>query len=124
MSYILVAEDDPHIQLLIQRKLEIAGHTVKTTNDGGVALDLALTTNPDLIILDIQMPTRSGLEVCNAIKQQLGKKSPPIIILSARGQSSDVAAGESVGADDYMIKPFSPADLLATINRLLGKVSA
>ncbi|MEP7287111.1 MAG: response regulator [Chloroflexota bacterium] len=119
MTYILVAEDDPHIQLLIQRKLEIAGYKVRTTNNGKSALELALTDTPRIVLLDIMLPEMNGLDVCHAIKKQLGVKAPPIMMISARGSQIDVNAAEQLGADDYLIKPFSLGDLLEHVQSLL-----
>lgn len=121
MTYILIAEDDPHIQLLIQRKLETAGYKVRTTPDGEEALRMALAERPRIMLLDVMLPGLTGLEVCHRIKQQLGREAPPVIIISARGQQSDVDAGELAGADDYLIKPFSPRDLLDHVENILRR---
>jgi DNA-binding response OmpR family regulator len=121
MTYILIAEDDPHIQLLIQRKLETAGYKVRTTSDGGEALQMVLDDPPRILLLDLMLPGMTGLEVCRNVKEQLGNKAPSVIIVSARGQQSDVDAGESAGADDYLIKPFSPRDLLDHVETILGR---
>jgi len=119
MSHILVAEDEPHILLLIQRKLETAGHLVATATNGDDALAMALRDRPDLLLLDILMPGREGLEVCKAIKTAYGASAPPVIIISALGQQLDVEAGVSAGADDYIIKPFSPRALLERVEAAL-----
>lgn len=119
MSHILVAEDEPHILLLIQRKLETAGHLVATATNGDEALAMALRDRPDLLLLDILMPGREGLEVCKAIKTAYGASAPPVIIISALGQQLDVEAGVSAGADDYIIKPFSPRALLERVEAAL-----
>lgn len=119
MSRILVAEDEPHILLLIQRKLETAGHLVTTATDGNQALELALREKPDLLLLDIMMPGREGLEVCKEVKNAYGDSAPPVIIISALGQQIDVEAGISAGADDYIIKPFSPRALLERVEAAL-----
>jgi DNA-binding response OmpR family regulator len=121
MSYILVAEDDPHIQLLIQRKLEVAGYQVRTTSDGISALEMARSNLPRIMLLDIGLPGITGLEVCQAIKQELGATAPPVLIISARGSETDVDAGDEVGADDYLIKPFSPGELLVHVEALLKR---
>lgn len=112
MTYILVAEDDPHIQLLVRRKLEGAGFEVRTTPNGNEVLSIVLASPPAVVLLDIMLPGTDGLTICRAIKQQMGENAPPIIMMSARGQQSDVDAGFEVGADDYVIKPFSPRDIL------------
>ena len=119
MTYILVAEDDPHIQLLVRRKLENAGYLVRATNDGNEALRTALATPPRMLILDVMLPGLSGLEVCKKVKNFFGPKSPPIIIISARGQQADVDAGDLAGADDYVIKPFVPRELLDHVEQVL-----
>ncbi len=120
MSTILVAEDELHILLLIQRKLESAGYTVRTTGDGATALEIALEERPDLLLLDIMLPGKEGLEVCREVKTALGADAPPVILISARGQQIDVEMGLDAGADDYIIKPFSPRVLLERVQSLLA----
>src|SRR5579859_2702840 len=120
MTNVLIAEDDPHIQLLIRKQLEVAGYRVSTTSDGNEALHLALEQPPDILILDIMLPGKDGLEICRLVKKHFGTKAPPILIMSARGQELDVDAGESAGADDYLIKPFPPRALLEHVQALLA----
>jgi DNA-binding response OmpR family regulator len=121
MKRILVAEDEPHLLLLIQRKLEAAGFEVLSTANGDdvLALALALDPAPDLVLLDIMLPGKDGLEVCEAVKSALGKSAPPVILISARGQHFDVEAGRAAGADDYIIKPFSPRALVERVQTAL-----
>jgi DNA-binding response OmpR family regulator len=119
MTYVLVAEDDPYIQLLITRKLQGAGFDVRATSNGLEALNMAITDTPAIVLLDVMLPDSNGLEICRDIKAKLGAKSPPVIIVSARGQNSDVNAATAMGADDYLIKPFAPNDLLAHVKALL-----
>lgn len=121
MSYILVAEDDPSIQLLVRRKLENAGFQVRATADGNDALAMAAAELPMLMLLDVMIPGCDGLEVCRQIKMRYGAAAPPVIIISARGQKADVDAGEEVGADDYVIKPFVPRELLEHVNAMLRR---
>jgi DNA-binding response OmpR family regulator len=121
MTYILVAEDDPHIQLLIQRKLELSGYKVQSTPDGDIALRMALENPPRLLLLDVMLPGQNGLEICRQVKEQFGSQAPKVIIVSARGQQDDVEAGDAVGADDYLIKPFQPRDLLERVEAVLGR---
>lgn len=118
MTTIIAAEDDQHIQLLIQRKLESAGYRVQMFGNGEDALAQAISTPPDMMILDVNLPGISGLHICRKVKDNFGVKAPPILIISARGTVDDVADGELAGADDYLIKPFSPADLLSIVERL------
>ena len=120
MKRILVAEDELHILLLIQRKLESAGYDVRMTSDGNEALQLALENPFDLLLLDVMLPGREGLEICREVKAVLGSKAPPIILMSARGQQLDVIAGQEAGADSYIIKPFSPSQLLEHIEKIAG----
>ncbi len=119
MKRILVAEDEVHILLLIQRKLESAGYTVITTENGNDALRIALEDRPDLLLLDIMLPGREGLDICRDVKRAYGREAPPVILVSARGQQVDVEAGLDAGADDYIIKPFSPRLLLERVQEIL-----
>ena len=121
MKYVLIAEDDPHIQLMIQRKLELAGYKTRVTANGNEAVKMALEDIPSILLLDIMLPGCSGLEVCQTVKQQLGPTAPPIIIVSAKGDPADVKAGEDAGANDYVIKPFSPGELLRHVEKLLRR---
>jgi DNA-binding response OmpR family regulator len=119
MSYILVAEDDPYIQLLVRRKLEGAGFTVRTTADGAEVMPMIEAEVPRMCLLDVMLPGKTGLEICKLIKSGMGDDAPVVIIISARGQQTDVEAGEHAGADDYLIKPFSPKELLALVQEKL-----
>lgn len=114
---ILVAEDEAHILLLIQRMLESAGYAIRATMNGGEALRLAQQERPDLILLDIMLPEQNGLQICRNIKSE--PDAPPIILISALGQQMDVEAGLAAGADDYIIKPFSPRSLIEHVERAL-----
>ena len=118
LGYVLVVEDDPSIRLLIVRKLETAGFTIRAFDKGRDALKMALEDPPRIALLDVTLPDSSGLELCRTLKRDLGEKAPPVILISARGQGTDVKAGQAVGADDYVIKPFTPSDLLARVQRL------
>lgn len=120
MRRILVAEDELHILLLIQRKLETAGYSIIAVSDGLVALEKAMEELPDLLLLDVMLPGMEGLDICRRVKQELGAEAPPIILISARGQQVDVETGLQAGADDYIIKPFSPRQLLERVQSFLG----
>ena len=122
MTYVLVVEDDPHVQFLIQRRLETAGYKVRTTNNGADALRLAQESLPRVVMLDIMLPgSLTGLDVCRELKERLKPNAPPVILVSALGQLEDVSAGEDAGADDYMIKPFSPRELLKHVEEVLKR---
>ncbi|HRE46588.1 MAG TPA: response regulator [Aggregatilineales bacterium] len=120
MSYVLVAEDDPYIQLMVRRKLEGASFAVRSTADGDQVMAMISTEKPLIVLLDVMLPGRTGLDICQQIKRDLGTGAPPVIIISARGRESDVDAGMRAGADDYLIKPFSPKELLDLIHQRLG----
>ena len=116
-GYILVVEDDPSIQLLITRKLETAGFSVRAFSKGLEALTVAFAEPPRLILLDVMLPDSNGLDLCQKVKTELGAHAPPVILISALGKGTDVQAGQAVGADDYVIKPFVPSELLARVQR-------
>lgn len=120
MSYILLVEDDRSLQFLVQRKLETEGYTVRSLADGSEALALALQERPSLLLLDIGLPSLTGFEVCREVKKHYGANSPPILIISTNGQDADVEAASDVGADDYLIKPFSLRDLAERVRAFLG----
>ena len=105
---ILIVEDEAEIAQLIQLYLEKESFTCHVCRDGITALEQFKAIQPDLIILDLMLPGLDGLEVCARIRQQPGSKDPYILMLTARGEELDRIIGLSTGADDYMVKPFSP----------------
>ena len=119
MSRILVAEDEPHILLLIQRKLESAGYEVIPSTNGEDAMKLALSDKPDLLLLDIMLPGCEGLEICRAVNATYEHQAPPVILLTALCQQIENETGMADGADDYIIKPFSPRQLLERVQSAL-----
>jgi len=121
MQRLLVAEDDPDIRDLVLFKLEAAGFDVTTVVDGREALARALQEPPDLVVLDVMMPGLSGLEVCAALREDEGTSEVPIILLTAKAQEADVTSGLSAGADDYVVKPFSPRELLTRVQAVLAR---
>jgi DNA-binding response OmpR family regulator len=117
---ILVADDEPHIRRILKTVLESGSFEVDTRPDGTAALEAA--TGPehyDLILLDIMMPGATGLEVLEQIRGIERLKSIPVVILTAKGQDADRQAALSLGANDFLIKPFSPKKLLARITEIL-----
>ena len=113
----LIVEDQPDIRKLIRMSLELGNHEVYEAYDGPEGLNLALTLKPDLVLLDIMMPGgMDGLAVCRRLK--IEAHPPLVVLLTARGQTADLAAGREAGADDYLVKPFSPLQLIDTIDRL------
>jgi two-component system, OmpR family, alkaline phosphatase synthesis response regulator PhoP len=118
---ILIVEDEAEIAQLIQLYLEKEGFTCRTCRDGLAALQTFQEQQPDLIILDLMIPGLDGLEVCARIRQQPGSKDPYIMMLTAKGEEIDRIIGLSTGADDYMVKPFSPKELVARVRALLRR---
>jgi two-component system OmpR family response regulator len=118
---ILIVEDEPEIARLIQLSLEKEGFSCYICRDGFNALQVAQEQQPDLIILDLMLPGLDGLEVCARIRQKPGTKDPYILMLTAKGEEIDRVIGLSTGADDYLVKPFSPRELVARVRALLRR---
>ena len=117
---ILIVDDEPSIQDLLVFNLEKEGYKTITASDGEEGVAVALSQNPDLILLDVMLPKADGLTVCKRIRQTLSKT--PIIMLSAKGEEIDKILGLEIGADDYMTKPFSVRELIARVKANLRKV--
>lgn len=118
---ILIVEDEAEIAQLIQLYLEKEGFSCRTCRDGITAIEIFQEQKPDLIILDLMIPGLDGLEVCARIRQKPGSKDPYILMLTAKGEELDRIIGLSTGADDYMVKPFSPRELVARVRALLRR---
>ena len=121
MQTILVADDDPDIQALVVLRLERSGYRVLRAADGEQALDMALRERPDLAVLDITMPKLDGCEVTRSLRANAETAEMPVILLTARVQESDVARGLEAGATEYVKKPFSPQELKARVQAVLGR---
>lgn len=115
----LVVEDEKRIADFLQRGLESAGYAVDAAGDGQSALEMVHSTDYDLIILDMMLPDMDGLRVLEKVRNR--KTSPPVLILSARGNVNDRVKGLETGADDYLVKPFAFAELLARVRVLLRR---
>jgi DNA-binding response OmpR family regulator len=111
METVLIVEDDPTMLRGLKDNFEFKGYKVLTASDGEKGLDAALNGRPDLILLDIMLPKINGYEICRLIREQ--KLDMPIIMLTAKGEESDIVLGLNLGADDYVTKPFSIKELLA-----------
>jgi two-component system alkaline phosphatase synthesis response regulator PhoP len=118
VKIVLVADDEPRIVQLARDYLEHAGYAVLTTGDGAGALQLARTRRPDLIVLDLGLPTIDGLDVTRSLRAE---SAVPIVILTARDDEVDKIVGLELGADDYMTKPFSPRELVARVRSVLRR---
>ncbi|MBF2036985.1 MAG: response regulator transcription factor [Leptolyngbyaceae cyanobacterium T60_A2020_046] len=118
---ILIVEDELEIANLIKLYLEKEGFTCHLCRDGQQALVLAQEIQPDVIVLDLMLPGLDGLEVCARVRQQPGAKDPYILMVTARGEEIDRIIGLSTGADDYLVKPFSPRELVARVRALLRR---
>jgi DNA-binding response OmpR family regulator len=118
---VLVVDDDPVILKLLEVNFEMEGFTVLIARDGEEGVDVAREQRPDVVISDIMMPRRSGLDLVAAMKGDPDTAAIPIILLSAKAQTADVRAGLDSGADDYVTKPFEPLDLVDRVNALLDR---
>jgi two-component system alkaline phosphatase synthesis response regulator PhoP len=118
---ILIVEDDHDIAALIAHYLEKAGYGSEIVADGAQALAAAKSTSPDLVILDLMLPGIDGLEVCRALRLDPRTAALPIIMLTARGEESERILGLDSGADDYVVKPFRPNELMARVRALLRR---
>ncbi len=120
---VLIVEDDADIAALIVHYLARSGLESEVMPDGGRALARARADRPDLLILDLMLPGLSGLEICRALRADDNTAALPIIMLTARGEESERILGLDVGADDYIVKPFSPHELMARVRALLRRTS-
>jgi len=119
---ILVIEDEKNIAELIKYNLEQEGYRVQTALRGDTGLDEARRGLPDLIILDLMLPGMNGLEICRILRQADKTASIPLIIVTAKGEEVDQIVGFELGADDYVVKPFSPRQLVARVKAVLRRV--
>ncbi|MEI8059941.1 MAG: response regulator transcription factor [Ferruginibacter sp.] len=121
---ILIADDEPDILEIIQYNLQAEGFEVSTAKNGNEAIEKAKRVLPDLIILDIMMPDKTGLEVCNILRQQPAFKNTLIIFLTALSDEGTEIKGLETGADDYLTKPISPKMLVSKVNALFRRFSS
>ncbi|MCW5667199.1 MAG: response regulator [Piscinibacter sp.] len=120
MKRILIVEDQSDIRKLIRMTLEFEDYEIHEAADGAFGLRMASAVQPDLVLLDVMMPGElDGLQVCKAIKSNPALARMKVVLLTARGQARDREAGALAGADEYLVKPFSPLQLIETIERLL-----
>lgn len=117
---ILVADDEPNIVISIEYLMKREGYTVLVARDGQEALDMIARERPELVLLDVMMPKKSGFEVCQAVRANEELQSTKILMLTAKGRDTDLAKGLALGADAYMTKPFSTRELVQKVAEMLG----
>jgi DNA-binding response OmpR family regulator len=122
MERVLIVDDDPDIQRLVSYNLSQAGFHVTAASSGRTALEAVHDQLPDLIVLDLMLPDIDGMEVCRTLRQRDDSRRIPIIMLTARGEEIDRVVGFELGADDYVMKPFSPRELVLRIKSIFRRV--
>jgi two-component system phosphate regulon response regulator PhoB len=122
MPSVLIVEDEDSIVALLEYNLEKAGYFVRSTADGEEALLMIEESMPDIVLLDWMLPNLTGLQICKRIRSNKRTAKLPIIMLSARGEESDKIDGLEGGVDDYLVKPFSPKELMARINAVFRRI--
>lgn len=120
---ILIVDDEPNIVAALEFLLQQRGYEVHIANDGVEALELVEARVPDLVLLDVMMPKKSGYDVCRRIRERADWRHIKVVMLSARGREAEVDKGLALGADLYVTKPFSTRELSAKIKALLEQVS-
>ncbi len=118
---ILIVEDELDILNLLKYNFQNEGYEVLTAEDGYLGLEIAEHQRPDLILLDILLPGKSGFQVCQSLKSKIKTKDIPIIMLTAKGEEKDRINGLELGADDYVVKPFSPKELVLRVKAVLKR---
>ncbi len=118
---ILIVEDEPDILNLLHFNLQNHGYQAFSARDGEQALDLYQQVKPDLVILDIMLPGKSGLQVCKEIRTAAGGQETAVLLLTAKGEEQDRVLGFETGADDYVVKPFSPRELILRVQAILRR---
>ncbi|MGF1642723.1 MAG: response regulator transcription factor [Thiotrichales bacterium] len=118
---ILIADDEPNILISLEYLMKREGFETIVAEDGQAALDAINRERPSLVLLDVMMPKMTGFEVCHAVRANASLKDIRILMLTAKGRDTDIAKGLALGADSYMIKPFSTKDLVQKVRDLLSR---
>ena len=118
---ILIADDEPNIVISLEYMLKREGYAVTVARDGVQALEAILRERPDLVLLDVMMPGMSGFDVCQAVRANEAVKDTKILMLTAKGRDTDLAKGQGVGVDAYLMKPLSTRELARKIRELLAE---
>ncbi len=121
MAKILIAEDEPDIRELVLFMLRFAGYEVIAATNGEEAVQTASREKPDLILLDVRMPRMTGYDACRLMKANPALRDVPIVFLSAKGQEAEIQSGLDAGAEEYLLKPFSPAELTNRVRGILSR---
>ena len=119
-KHVLIADDEANIVISLEFLMKREGHRVSVARDGDAALEAIRRERPDLVLLDVMMPGKSGFEVCQAVRADESLAAVKILMLSAKGRDTDLAKGSALGADAYMTKPFSTRELADKVRKLLG----
>jgi CheY-like chemotaxis protein len=121
MPRVLVVDDDPQVVRLLRVNFELEGYDVVSASDGNEALETIAAQAPDLVVCDVMMPGMDGFEVVRRLRSDASTSRLPIVMLSAKAMGSDARKGLDAGADEYVTKPFDPAELIDVVDRLLGR---
>jgi len=121
MTKILVAEDEPDIRELVTFMLRFAGYEVVAAANGEDAVLTAARELPDLVLLDVRMPRMTGYEACRLMRANPDLRNVPVVFLSAKGQDTEIRSGMDAGAEEYLLKPFSPMDLTNRVRTILAR---
>jgi DNA-binding response OmpR family regulator len=117
---VLIADDEPNIVISLEFLMEQAGYEIKVATNGQEALDLARSFQPELVLLDVMVPIKSGYEVCQQLKSDPATRHIKVVMVSAKGRDVEVAKALELGADAYITKPFSTRELVAKVRDMLG----
>lgn len=124
MKSILLADDEESLRILVYATLDYPDYQIVEASDGDEALELARRHHPDLMVLDWMMPGKTGVEVAAELRRESATRHTPIILLTARNQQEDISAALETGVTSYLVKPFSPAELLGKVREYLGEMAA
>jgi DNA-binding response OmpR family regulator len=122
MTKILIAEDERDIRELVSFSLQFGGFTVVQAANGAEAVEYAQKEMPDLILMDVRMPKMTGYEACRLMKTMESVRDIPVVFLSAKGQESEIQTGMEVGAEEYILKPFAPDELVKQVQAVIDRV--
>lgn len=120
---VLIADDEPNIVVSLEFLMERHGYQIQVATTGDEVIPAVRSFQPDLVLLDVMLPGKTGFEICQELRQDAGYRDLKIIMLTAKGRDTEVTKGLALGADAYITKPFSTKDLLAKVRELLGEAA-